>query len=536
MRKWSLMVGVSTVTLGFVSAAWAQSSPPVDATQGAPAGLEEVVVTAQRRVENLQRAPIAISVVQGDAIREAGINSPAQLSNLVPALQVGQTLGPYSNFFIRGVGNLTSNAVFESAVAFNFDGVYIGRPSATNSFFYDVERVEVLKGPQGTLYGRNATGGAINILPAPPKFEPEASVTADIGNYDARRIDAMVNVPLSSTVAMRVAGFYGAHAGYMQDGTDDQDQKGARVQLLYQPSSDLDVKLTADYFEMGGRGNGATPVAPGLLDTRAGVLSPQGLNYISSLFNVLSLSGYAAPAGVTPFVDGKFWGVNATINYRTDFGTFTLIPSYRAMRQVNRSAVYTGVITQHETDNQHSVEARYASPDDNRLQALIGGYYFKEGGHSPTLLVNYGYALQDDVFKLGTESFAGFGRLTYKVLPDVKLTGGLRLTHEAKSFTGGADTLFDKFCLNSFPPGCPAAVPFPFGLTQIPNTTFINGASIPTFGADGTITVGSLYQRPDAKLSVNKLTYRLAADWDITPDSLLYASFETGFKSGGFFF
>ncbi len=124
-------------------------------------GLQEIVVTAQRRAESSQKAAIAISTISGDNIANA--TRAGDLTELVPALQVTDETGPYSGFYLRGVGNFAANALFDPAVTFNFDGVTVSR-SNTSGFFYDVERVEVLKGPQGTLYGRNATGGAINVI------------------------------------------------------------------------------------------------------------------------------------------------------------------------------------------------------------------------------------------------------------------------------------------------------------------------------------------------------------------------------------
>jgi len=142
----------------------AANSGTPEGPASADSGLQEIVVTAQRREETLQKAALPVSAVSGETIRDAGIFKPTDLTSLVPALQVSTSAGPYNLFYLRGVGNFNGNALSDSAIAFNVDGVYLGRPSSTTGFFYDLRRVEVVKGPQGTLYGRNATGGAINVI------------------------------------------------------------------------------------------------------------------------------------------------------------------------------------------------------------------------------------------------------------------------------------------------------------------------------------------------------------------------------------
>src|SRR5580658_2743055 len=181
-------------------------------------GLTEIVVTAQRRVENSQRAAIAISTVTGEAISNANVTRPGGLTDLVPALQATDDTGPYSIFYVRGVGNYSANALSDPALLFNFDGVAVSR-AGTSGFFYDLERVEVLKGPQGTLYGRNATGGAINVISKAPvlgEFGGDASV--QYGNYSTSREDAALNLPMGDISAVRLAAFHVRHDGYMDDG------------------------------------------------------------------------------------------------------------------------------------------------------------------------------------------------------------------------------------------------------------------------------------------------------------------------------
>lgn len=167
--KIAALGGVTPLAL-IAQAAYAQDN----FAQAAPAandasGLAEIVVTAQRREESLQRTAVAVSAVTGDDLEKAGVTDAAGIGRLVPALSV-QPSGGTTSFFLRGVGTQSGNSFAENAVAFNFNGVFVARPTAPSGVFYDLQRVEVVKGPQGTLYGRNATGGAINVLPNRPKL------------------------------------------------------------------------------------------------------------------------------------------------------------------------------------------------------------------------------------------------------------------------------------------------------------------------------------------------------------------------------
>lgn len=161
--------------------AQSDAAPPAEEGQG----LEEIIVTAQRVQESSQRAPLALDVVNPAELLRQNVVRAEDLSRTSPALASSGGGGPTTVFFVRGVGNATVNAYSDPAIAFNYDGVYIGRPSSTSGMFYDLQRVEVLKGPQGTLYGRNATGGAINVIPARPKLgETSGQVMLGYGNYD----------------------------------------------------------------------------------------------------------------------------------------------------------------------------------------------------------------------------------------------------------------------------------------------------------------------------------------------------------------
>jgi len=234
-----------------------QSAPgnqPANDASSAPVaseGLTDIIVTAQRVSESAQRAPIAISVVNADDLVQQAVTRPEDLSRLVPALVANSAGGSYTTFSLRGVGNSTLNAYSDPAIAFNYDGVYIARPSSTGGTFYDLQRVEVLKGPQGTLYGRNATGGAINVIPNRPKPGANtAEAVVSYGNYNAVIGQAALNFAVGDRGAVRLSGNVTNDDPYYNDGTYNQDEYGFRGQIYADLTADFNVRVAADYARM----------------------------------------------------------------------------------------------------------------------------------------------------------------------------------------------------------------------------------------------------------------------------------------------
>ncbi|MEC3947864.1 TonB-dependent receptor [Sphingobium sp. HWE2-09] len=545
--KFSLLLTTSAVALAAIaSPAWAQiAAAPTQAadqqsSSGPDVGLADIVVTAQRRAENLQRAAIAVSAVSGDQLSAAGITRPSELTALIPSLQVAPSAGPYNLFYLRGVGNYQGNALSESAIAFTFDGTYIGRPSGTTGFFYDLERVEVVKGPQGTLYGRNATGGAINVISKKPELGKfGASGGIEYGNYDALRVDGMVNAPIGDKAAIRIAGIHVRHDGYMNDDTDDQKDWGLRGSLLFEPTSDLSLHVVGDYFDQGGRGVGATPLlAPNgvsstaafSVDDRIGFFSPQGQAfYTSQRANTLQRNFSAFPAEFRQFQNNSTWGVAATLNWESAAGTLTLVPGHRETSLDYRSYTPGFQIRETSKSQQTTFEARFATPDTNPLRALAGFFYFDEGTKGPTgSYVSNWNGQYDANLKADTKSEALFGRLTYAVTPDIRFTVGARQTWEDKSFSGNRLS-FTRICQG--PPAlCANAPGLPFGTTPPSQRVTMPIAFNPTVLQ--VVTPINANNQADFK----KFTWRAGADWDMTSQNLLYASYETGFKAGGFYF
>jgi iron complex outermembrane recepter protein len=510
--------------------------PPSAAGSARPAHrLEEVVVTAQRRVESVQRAAVAVSVLAAADLREAGVTRPQELTELAPALQVAATSAPISLFYLRGAGNFTGNVLTDSAVAFNVGGVYIGRPHSTAGFFYDLERIEILKGPQGTLYGRNATGGAINVLPRGPdigSWGGEAS--AEYGNEGYVRLEGALNAPLAEHAAMRVAGFHASHDSYMNDGLDDQDDSAGRLSLLLEPSDKLSIRIMADYFDQAGRGPGSTPLALDP-DNRFGLSSAQSGAYLQGQPNAIAGRNFN-PIPPTQHLDNQFWGVNASLDWSTAIGTFTVLPAYRESHLDTVGTTTAVTVTTLEDDRQTSVEARLASDLSGTFHSIVGAYYFDEVNDIPLFVPNTQYTMSVQQYETGVESAAAFGRLTYELTRSLRATLGVRYTHEDKFFDGSFESSV-RLCPPVPIARCPDAARIP--VTQVtPVVTFPEGAlnAIPEFNPlDGTLTIGSRLLA-DETVSFSNWSWRAALDWDVTQQSFLYGSFETGFKSGGFFF
>ena len=538
-------------------------------------GLDVITVTAQRREETLQDAAIPINAATGDQLELAGVVDATALNRIAPALYVVNSGGANPGYFVRGVGNFTNNGYTNPAIAFNIDGVYIGRPSSTIASFLDLNRVEVLKGPQGTLYGRNATGGAVNVIPNAPELGVlSGEVSGQYGNYDAYQLTAVLNAPIGERVAVRLAGTMGERDGFYDDGTGDADDLALRGQLLFEVSDMLDIRLSADYSTTKGVGPGVnvdgvyvfSPFNPAatipnwnfvqapdnVSQPFTGIHTPQAGEFIRDTATAAPLyspvTGYAYPSR-----DDEFWGMNAEVNLDLGDVDLVVIPAYRESRLDNQfnGAPFRGAVQQ-DLATQFSVEAR-ASGALGQLDWLLGAYYFDE---SVSGLNSYNQfsTVSFNRFDTDTESTAVFGRLTYNLSDDFRLVGGLRYTDEARSIDARVDSVAGVCLIEPAfgPPSCPQVPNFPVGLTlrdtleQLDPALFPAGSPLNADPIAGAFPYGPFgMMGPQALLIVTptdivrdsgdeEVTYRLAAEYDITPDNLVYASFETGFRAGGF--
>ena len=461
-------------------------------------GLEEITVTAQRRAESLQEAAIPVSAVSGQTLVDQSITQAADLTRIVPSLQIAPA-SALTQIYLRGIGTFGANAWAEQGVAFNLDGVYLSRPSAPVGLFYDLERIEVLKGPQGTLYGRNATGGALNVLTARPNFDGlNGYVNAEFGDYSEFKTSAAINIPASDQLAFRFAGQYATHDGYLSDGYDDEDSWSTRGKLRFKNDAGTDIIVSADYAHIGGAGSGGS-IMP---------LIGNGNEYIGSS-DPRTIAEYLTRTPTPPvpqiiaqddgYQDNDFYGIIAEANFDLGFGTLTVLPAFRKTELDFVSYASSFLIDVTEDAKQSSLEARLGGDSDHTTW-VAGLYYFDESVDANQLYDQASNATYI-VNSLDTKSFAAFGQLTYSLTNRFRIVGGIRSTKDNKK----QDSYVESRPFVGFvPPGPPDFIPI---IISIPTTATTD-------------------------VDFDKVTWKAGVEFDATDESLLYANVSTGFKSG----
>ncbi|MCC7248661.1 MAG: TonB-dependent receptor [Lysobacter sp.] len=443
-------------------------------------GVEDIVVTAERRSTNVQDVPIAITAIGGDELKRANIIGTRGLSGIAPNVNIGQD-GRGIVASIRGISSANVTASRDPSVAFHVDGVYMSRPTGATGTFYDLDRVEILRGPQGTLYGRNSTGGTINVITARPRYRFEGSADTSYGNYDAIQLQGMLNIPIvDDKIAFRIAAIHSKHDGYARStvpGTpslDDQNDQAVRATLLVEPSDNLQIILGGDYQKQGDAGL----AGGGLNDPPRRVT----LNTVGFLRNEL----YGGRAEVT-------WSLP----------TFDVV-SLSALRHDSQNwlrdgdGTVTGTRSNrlfHEID-QFSQEVRFVSTNSGPLKWIVGGFYLRESNDGGAI------AYTNLALTTGTEqtrpgrinrSRSIFGQFDYTLFDRLTLTAGGRQTWDDKRAPNGIDA---------------------------------------NFNATGYITPNT-YVVP-APFEGKKFTYRLGSKYDIDARNNVYFNISRGYKAGGF--
>lgn len=444
--------------------------------QAPPQG--EIIVTARRRAESAQDAAVAVSVVSGETIDRTGSFNVNRLQQLQPSLQFYSSNPRNTAVNIRGIGapfGLTNDGI-EQGVGIYIDDVYYARVAASTFDFLDVERIEVLRGPQGTLYGKNTTAGALNITTRRPSFTPEGSASLSVGNLGYVQGKAAVSGPLSSSVAARLVGSVTRRDGTLRNTFDGKDVNqidnlGLRGQLLWRATDRLDLTLAADYNRQNPRccGQVFVRVAPTLrpLNRQYEALAA-GLNY-----SLASRDPFDRRIDHDTDLAARqvFGGVSLRAEWEVGQGTLTSVSAWRAWDwkpSNDRDFTLLPITTisanpSHQT--QRMQEVRYNSRRDGSLDFGIGLFLFDQrikstglqeqgsaasywllgptAGRNPALLD--GLRQESDI-DYRNKSAALFGRLTWEVLPGVKIEPGLRLNYDRKSadyaavVTGGLAT------------------------------------------------------------------------------------------------
>lgn len=459
----------------------AETRPDPAASEAQPS---EIIVTAQRREGTVQDTPLAIAVLSGSQMSSAQINDPTRLTNVTTGVQLS-TVGQQLALFVRGAGAPVANVRADPAAAYSIDGIAIARPISVNGAYYDLARVEVVKGPQGTLYGRNSTVGAINIITNRPTFDFGGSVEVEAGNYDLLRGTAVLNVPLSDTFALRGAVQGIKRDGYLTNGYNDADNYAGRIRALYEPSSDISVLLTASYYRDQGKGGGDIS-----LNGPGGTFATSDPWFVKE--GPVNFRDQVPTDGNQ---DLESLILSGEIEANLDFATLTVIPAYLDTRY--RALTYAGGFEQRidNSDEQKSIEVRLASPGDQTFSWIIGGLYlddlqdgFTDIGSQPGILQ------REKTDRLSLKSYAAFGQLTWRLSDRFRATGGLRYSNETKELDGFVQIL---------------------NLSQVP----IPGRPVlPSIG----------------RRNFEDTSFRVGLEYDVSSDNLLYASVATGYKAGGF--
>jgi iron complex outermembrane receptor protein len=506
-------------------------APPAEAAPG-PSG-DDIVVTARRRDEQLQDVPLAISVLGGAQLDATGSINVSRLQQIQPSVQFFSTNPRNSAANIRGLGapfGLTNDGI-EQGVGIYIDEVYYSRIAVATFDFLDVERIEVLRGPQGTLYGKNTTAGAINIVTRAPSFEPEARLELSLGNLDYIAAKASVSGPIvEDKLAVRLAASKSRRRGTIFNlATDrwvnEQDNLGLRGQLLWRASGALDVTLSADY-------NRQNPECCAQIYVRTGATQrPLSRQYAA----LASAFGYAPPS-TDPFdrltdldtpLDAfqELGGVALRAKWDLGPGTLTSVTAWRFWNWgPSNDRDFTGlpittVSANPSRQNQYSQELRYAGSSGN-LDFVGGLFAYRQEQHTtgaqeqgpaasrwllnPTSAnannpaVLNGLRSENNI-RLETTSLAAFGQLSWRVTDRLRLQPGLRFNYDKK--------------IGSYV----AVVTTGTGSTSLNNDQ--RGILAP--------------QSYEAKFSDWNISGDFTAAYDIAPDVLAYATYAKSFKSGG---
>ena len=476
----------------------AQAGAPQDGASQDDGGLEEIVVTAQKRDEDLQRVPIAITAVSGEAIVARGINSTMELNAIVPGLNV-RTASGAAQTFIRGIGT-TSNVV-ENPVALYIDGVYLPQQRDGLRELVDVEQIAVLKGPQGTLFGRNATGGVIQITTRAPSQEFSGEARGEIDTYATIRTRFYATGGLSDAVAASLAlGYAHQGQGYGDSITTGNDTNrlrhefNARAKVLFEPSSRTSITLIGDYLNRDQLANSFQPY-PGTS------LSLPGTGPLKSK--------YDSYQGADSFIAYEGGGASLTVDHDLDFARLVSISAYRQGKTqfLFDNAAVPGrlfiVRTPNSPNRMYSQEFQLVSSKSERFNWVAGVYLFDYRNSARPIVREFRAPLPNPnqfTTTNGTEltrSVAPFGQLTYRILPRTNLTLGARYTYEKREAR----------------------------VVQVANRR--NGTIVTILPPGDTAPVTN-------NLTIKKPTFRVALDHQLTDDILGYVSFNTGIKSGGF--
>jgi outer membrane receptor protein involved in Fe transport len=560
----SLLASIAFTGLAVSSTAFAQT------TAAANEADDLIIVTASKRTATLQDTPISVSVTGKSQIEQSQIRDLKDLQTLVPSLRVNQLQSSANtNFIIRGFGNGANNAGIEPSVGVFIDGVYRSRSAAQIGDLPNLERIEVLRGPQSTLFGKNASAGIISIVTREPQFELGGNAEVSYGNYNAIIVKGGVTGPIGDKIAVSLDGNYNKRDGYgfdvgLNQKTNERDRYGVRGSILFKPSEDLKIRLIADYDKIdenccltanivdGPTGNAVRAVG-------GRVISNQPFAYLAASnipsSNKIENYGFSGQAD---------WNLSDTL-------ALTSITAYRRVEtDTNQDSDFTSADLIGNNENQTSIktftqELRVASSFDGPLNFLIGGFYFNEKiGIDSNLLFgkdfkNYANALSGGAYSsleptlrallpgtpAGTfgaqgqgvfesynyknEAYSIFGQVDFEPVEGLTLTAGGNYTHDKKQVASNVRSTDVFSGLDLVLAGTRAGVPAALAT---------NPAANPFLGLRGLQFIPPFLNFPnaveDGRTNDSKFTYTLRAAYKLNSNLSTYATYATGFKASSF--
>ncbi len=487
--------------------------------------LEEIVVTAQKREQNLQDVPLSITALSGAALQRAGVTDIASIETLTPGLQFGQS-GNDARPSIRGARTENVSVQQDPVIGFFVDGIYRSRTSQALAAFVDVDRVEVLRGPQGTLFGRNTFGGAINVISNQPIDEQAYGFDVTLGDYDRRRVEGFFNAVLADGLYARISTSVDEHEPYVENSLDsdngfrDKDENYLRVQLLWEPRDDFDATLRASRWTQGG--NGASEFGYFLAGTPVDTGSAAAV--INSTLSPVNprTGGGNGPAGSDPFrvnydadasLDTEQETLDLELNWDLQAFSTKLLLGYadfetERFTDSDLSPNPSAVAGQIDSARTLTAELQLTSGEDGPLQWTTGLYYLDDDTRGififdrlfdtdpATNLPILTQPAPDSDFisdaSVETTSVAVYGQATYAFTEALSVTAGVRWSEDEKDFSRRTGFSFSE----------------PLDFSGRP-----------------------VFEDED---SFDEVTWRLGLEYALSDASLVYASAATGFQSGGF--
>ncbi|MGK2909000.1 MAG: TonB-dependent receptor [Sphingobium sp.] len=529
-----------------------QAAPAAEAAgteANAEAGAGSIVVTARRRAENVQEVPLAVSVVSAATLEAQGTYNINRLTQLQPTLQFYST-NPRNTFInIRGIGapfGLTNDG-FEQGVGIYIDQVYYNRIASATLDFVDVDQIEVLRGPQGTLYGKNTTAGAINITTRPPSFEFEGKGEISLGNYGFKQGKASISGPLTDSLAARISVSNTDRRGTIYNvatnqHVNSQDNLGVRGSLLWKPTDTLNITLSGDY-------NLQNPICCAQIYARVG-RTQRALNRQYAAL-IARFPGYAVPS-TDPFdrltdVDAalaarnEHGGASARLEWDIGPGTLTSVTAWRYWdwgpkndRDFTGLPIYTKV-NNPTKQNQYTQELRY-NYEGKSLNFVVGAFAFHQkirtsgvqetGTAASAWLLAPSSALSNNPavlngilatndIRLDNTSLAAFGKLNWKLTDRLTVSPGIRINYDKK------DGYYDSVVVGTASNGTRQVI------SNDPTSASYND---PWTAAQRGVQASQFFEVPYSKWN---LSYDINLAYEIAPDIHSYATYARSFKTGG---